>query len=133
MKAVAISILISAVLLVALVVFSLNFYTNSIRSTTTSANNSGANLEETSNPTKLATDVKTQVDLKNIQTSLAVYFAEYDYYPISLTELVTSGNLVDMDLSGFTYQRCDADTVVVKAGNGGFKIDNTSTSNDLTC
>jgi len=112
---------------------SLNYYTNSIRSTTSQANKSGANLEETSDPINLATDVKTQVDLKNIQTSLAIYFSEYSYYPISLQELVTNGTLVDMDLSSFTYQRCDADTVVVKSGNGGFKLDLDSVSSDLSC
>lgn len=133
MKAVAISILISALLFIILVTVSLNFYTNSIRSTTTSANKSGANLQETSNPTNLATDVKTQVDLKNIQTGLTIYFSEFGYYPIDLQELVESGSLNEIDSSKFTYLRCDSDTVVVKTGNGGFKLDQEKLSNELGC
>ena len=132
-KAFAVSILISSLLFVILITVSFTFYTNSIRSTTTTANKSGANLQETSNPTSIATNVKTQVDLKNIQTSLAIYFAEYCYYPIDLQELVNSGTLVEMDLSDFTYQRCDSDTVVVRATNGGFKLDSDRQTTELTC
>lgn len=133
MRTLTVGIIVSILIFALMSVFAIGFVSNQINSTSKVAQKAGATDEETSNPTNLATNVKTQTDLKNIQTGLAVYFAEFGYYPIDLEELVSSGSLVEMDLTGFTYLRCDADTVVVKTGSGGFKLDNGSTGSDLTC
>ena len=131
--ALVISIVISVLTIAALTIVGINYYTNSISSTAKVANKSGANLEETNDPTALAIDVKTQVDLMNIQTSLAIYFSEYGYYPVGLQELLTGGYLNEIDLNGFIYQRCDGDTVVVTSGSSGFKLDSDRQTSELSC
>ncbi len=131
--ALLLSIVISVLIAALLTVVGLNYYSNSTSSTVKLANKSGANLKETTDPTSLASDVKTQVELKSIQTGLTVYFSEYGYYPIDLGELKTNGSLNDIDVRAINYTRCDSDTVVVKKGSGGFKLENDQLTSGLSC
>ena len=133
MKALAISIAFSLILIAGLAVFGLNYYLNSTKTAVNTANKSGANLQDTSDPTKLALDVKTQTDLKAIQTGLSIYYAENSYYPFSLQELIDNNSLSSIEVNSFSYTRCDADTIVVAKSGNGFKLDGGNQTTELTC
>ncbi len=133
MKGMLIGILISSLILASLAIFAVMVMNNQIKSASKIAKDSGATNQETANPTALASDIKTKTDFKSIETGLKAYFSDAGYYPFTLNDLQTSGNLQGIDISSYSYLRCDGDTVVVKKGSVGFKLDEVQVSEETSC
>lgn len=114
--------LLSGILFLVVLVISINFF---LPRSTSIGGNGGSDNDSVgiTDPIDQANTVATQADLKSIQTSLEVYFAENGQYPSSLSELSSQGYLqTGVDVSSFNYQTCNASrtSIVVSKGDQGF-------------
>jgi len=103
------------------VIYSFPRYSTDLNSAATDAltQNSDADGGTPADAIKQANKIKVQADLKSIQTSMMIYFAEQGSYPNSLEELISYMGSNDNTV-GMKYLKCSDQGVAIYHNSSGY-------------